>query len=266
MVRIAGDRLAGVHRAVPDVARRRSSARHLRPLRRLLLVGGDQVGVARVAGQQLGVGALVDDPAVARGRRPRRPARSWPCGRRPPRPSPPRRRSRRAGEDPRLDLGVDRGGRVVQHQQPRAGGPARGPARAAAAGRRTGWCRAPRAGCRGPSGSAATKPSAWAVRSAAHTVVVGDVGAERDVAADGVVEEERLLRHERGVLGERAGRQVAQVDAVEQHLARRRGRPAGAAARSSVDLPLAGGADDRDGAARARPRSVRSSQHGGPSA
>ena len=63
-----------------------------------------------------------------------------------------------------------------------------------------------------PSGSAATKPSAWAVRSAAHTVVVGHVGAERDVAAHGVVEEERLLRHQRGVLGElrrrpgRAGR------------------------------------------------------------
>ena len=100
-----------------------------------------------------------------------------------------------------------------------------------------------------PSGRAATKPSAWAVRSASHTVVVGHVGAERDVAAHGVVEQERLLRHQRGVLGQRAGGQVAQVGAVDEHLPlvgvdqpqQQRGQRA---------LAAGGGADHGDRAAR----------------
>ena len=61
-------------------------------------------------------------------------------------------------------------------------------------------------------------------------LVVGDVGAERDVAADGVVEEERGLRHDRDGRGQLARGQVAQVDAVEQDPALGRGRPAGSAA------------------------------------
>ncbi len=79
-------------------------------------------------------------------------------------------------------------------------------------------------------------------------LVVGHVGAERDVAAHGVVEQERLLRHQRDVLGERAGREVAQVVPVEQHLPvdrvdepqQQRGQRALAAGR---------GADHGDGAA-----------------
>ena len=67
-----------------------------------------------------------------------------------------------------------------------------------------------------PSGSAATKPSACASRSAAHTASSSIVGAQRDVAAHGVVEQERLLRHDGRDGRDPAARHLAQVDPVEQ--------------------------------------------------
>ena len=74
-------------------------------------------------------------------------------------------------------------------------------------------------------------------------VVVLDT--EGDVAADGVVEHEGLLRHERGDVADAATAHLAQVDAVDEHRAR-----------VGVDEPhdevgqrrlaAAGGSDDRD--------------------
>ncbi len=79
---------------------------------------------------------------------------------------------RRAGASPRGCGPRPRGRPPRSRRRGRAGaaaGPAPGPARAAGAGRRRGWCPAPPAGCRGRRGSAATNPSAWAVRRASHT-------------------------------------------------------------------------------------------------
>ena len=104
------------------------------------------------------------------------------------------------------------------------------------------------------------EPGVEAVRQRGHEPVglgdaqrlphlgVGDVGAEGDVAADGVVEEERRLRHERDVLGQLAGSEVAQVDAVDQDPAPvgvdQPGQQGGQRA-----LARRGGADDGHGAA-----------------
>ncbi len=50
-----------------------------------------------------------------------------------------------------------------------------------------------------------------------HGVVVVDGGAEGDVAAHRVVEQERVLRHQRGLPGHGPHGQVADVDAVQPH-------------------------------------------------
>jgi hypothetical protein len=50
---------------------------------------------------------------------------------------------------------------------------------------------------------------------APHRVVV-DVGSQGDVAAHGVVEQERLLRHDRGTRRDAAGAELTQVDLVEE--------------------------------------------------
>ena len=99
----------------------------------------------------------------------------------------------------RLDRGVDRAGGVVEHQQP-------GPADDGAGQRE------PLPLAAGQRGAALADQGVEPVgqrgdeavglrprRSAAQTSLVGDVGAERDVAAHGVVEEERALGDERGL-------------------------------------------------------------------
>ena len=79
-------------------------------------------------------------------------------------------------------------------------------------------------------------------------LLVGHVGPEGDVAADGVVEEERLLGHEGGVLGQLARGEVAQVLTVD------RDAPAVGVDEAEQQggqgaLAGGGGADERDGAA-----------------
>ena len=84
-------------------------------------------------------------------------------------------------------------------------------------------------------------------------LLVGDVGAQRDVAAHGVVEEERGLRHHRDRVGQLAAAEVAQVDAVDPDRAAvgvdQPGQQVGEGA-----LAGGGGADEGDRAARARRR------------
>ena len=157
-----------------------------------LLVGVDQAGRRRAARQQLRMGAAVGDSAVlevddlvgqpdgglAVGDHDQgRSTRAAPQG----------------AEDPGLDLGVDRRGRVVEDQQPRAADqrPGQRDALPLASGQR---------------GAAFAEPGVEALGQRGHEAVglcgaqrrpdlrVADVGAERDVAADGVVEEEGRLR------------------------------------------------------------------------
>jgi hypothetical protein len=86
--------------------------------------------------------------------------------------------------------------------------------------------------------------------------------AERDVVANGVLEHEGLLRHERGHLGDAAVAHRAQVDVVEQHLtgvgvdqAQQQvgeGRLAGAGRAHESDRRAGGHRDARDVADRRR--------------
>ena len=130
------------------------------------------------------------------------------------------------GEDPGLDLGVDRGRGVVEDQQPRPAdqGPGqRDPLPLAAGQRRAALAE------RGvePVGQRGDEAVGLGGAQRRPDLLVGDVGAEGDVAADGVVEEERGLADDRDRAGELAAGQVAQVDAVDPDAAARRGRPAG---------------------------------------
>ena len=180
-----------------------------------LLVGGDQVGVARHGRQQLGVGAPGDHPAVL--------------------------------EVDHLVGQRDGGPPVGDHQDRRAGVAGRAaPARMAASTRgstalvassstssrgRPASARArvsrwrcppesevPRSptAVSSPSGSAATKPSACGQPQRRPDVVVVDARpVEGDVGPDRVVEDERHLRHQRDGVGQRAGGQRPHVGAVE---------------------------------------------------
>ena len=194
------------------------------------LVGVDQGGVGRVAVEQLLVGARGPRCVRRRGRAPRRPARWSPCGRRSRAAS-----SRcRAGAWRRGSGPPPRGRRPRSRRRGRAGaaaGPAHGPARAAGAGRRRGWSPAPPAGCRGPRGSAATNPSAWAVRRASQT-------SSSEMSAPRVTLPRTVSSNRNALCGTSEtcaaswpGREVAQVLAVDPDGARPAGRPAGSPAR-----------------------------------
>ena len=153
------------------------------------------------------------------------------------------------GEDARLDLRVDRGGGVVEDQQPRTAYEGAGE-------------REPLALATGERGAALAQLGVDAVGQGGDEAVglggaqrgphvgVGDVGAERDVAPDGVVEHEGRLGHERHVAGQRALAEALEVVPVDADPARvgvdQPGHQAGQRA-------LAGGrgADQRDGAPRA---------------
>ncbi len=63
-----------------------------------------------------------------------------------------------------------------------------------------------------PSGSSVTNSAAWLIASASSSTVPS-IRAEREVAADRVVEEEGALRHERRGAGQLPWSQLAQVDA-----------------------------------------------------
>ena len=221
-----------------------------RVARRVLavLVGVDQPGVRRAAGQQLGVGAAVDDPAALEvhhlvGQRDRGLAVGDHDQRRVGAPCVAER-----GEDARLDLGVDRRGGVVEDQQPRPADQRAGqrdplPLAAGERGAALAQLGVEPVGERGDEavglGGAQRRPH----------LLVGHVRAEGDVAADVVVEEERRLRHQRRDPGQLAAVEVAQVDAVEQDPAAV-GVDQPGQQRGERALAGRGGADDRDGAAR----------------
>ncbi len=153
-----------------------------------------------------------------------------------------------AGQDPGLDLRVHRRRRVVEDQQPRPAhqGTGQGDALALAAGE---------------GRAALAQRGVQAVGERRHEAVglgraqrrpdvgVGHVGAQGDVAAHGVVEEERRLGDDRDRLGQAAAAQVAQVDAVHEDPAgigvHEAGEQVGEGALAGRRRP-----DDRDRAAR----------------
>src|SRR4051812_4825900 len=184
------------------------------------LVGVDQRGVGGIALQELLVGAPVDDAALVEeehlvGQRDRRLAVGDQQHGGVTAPLAHRR------QDPRLHLGVDGRGGVVEHEQARSAddGPGQRQTLALAAGQ---------------GGAALPEPAVEAARQGGHEavglgrpegrphLVVRDLRTQGHVAAHGVVEEERALRDQRDVLGELASWQVAQVVAVDQDRAGQR--------------------------------------------
>ena len=211
-----------------------ASASSAAPLGLGPLVGGDQVGVAGHAGQQLGVRAAGDDPAVLEvdhlvGERDGGP----PVGHRPG-STRPRRPSRSPARIAASTRGSTRAGRVVEHQQPGPAGqrPGQGEPLPLAAGQR-GAALADRVSS--PSGSAATNPSAWASRSAAqHRSSSTPARSERRCCRarcrrrrTAPAAPARPCRPAPAAVSSRS------VDAVEQRPRRRPGRPAGRPARRS---------------------------------
>ena len=195
----------------------------------LVLVRVDQAGVRRAARQQLVVGAAVRDPAVLEvhdlvGQRDGRLAVGddhqgrvvlrVPEGR----------------KDALLDLGVDGRRGVVEDQQPRPADQGAGQ-------------RDPLSLPAGEGGAPLAEPGVEPPRERGHEAVglgrpqrgphllVGDVGAQGDVAADVVVEQERGLRHEGDRRRQLALGELAQVDPVDAGSGPRRGRRAGSAVR-----------------------------------
>ena len=123
--------------------------------------------------------------------------------------------------DQRLGVDVERREGVVEHQHPRLRRARRGPARGAAAGRRRAPCPARRSGCRGPrAGRGRSRPGRRRAPSAiSSSVALGP--AQGEVLAGAHREQRRLLerrRHQRAQVGEV---EVADVDAVDGHPARR---------------------------------------------
>ena len=214
-----------------------------------LLVRGDQVGVARHGGQQLARGCRARPPGRARGRPPRRRARSWPAGRR--RPGSTRRRRGRAATARmrRLDPRVDRAGRVVEDQQPRP------------AGQRAGQGE-PLALPAGQRGAALADRRCPARRAAAPTNAVGLGQAQRRPAP-------RRRRRRSGpsatlprtvssktngtcgtsatVAGERGRGQLAAASTPSSATVPAAGSTRRAASEAIVDLPEPVGADQGDG-------------------
>ncbi len=175
-------------------------------------------------------------PGRARGRRPRRRARSSPSGTRRRRRSCPRRPSAGPGGSAPRPAGRPRRSR----RRGRAGavaGRAHGRAPAAAAARRTATRHAPRPGCRGRAAARRRSRRRAPAASAAHTCSSSRLAHEVDVAADGVVEDEGALRHEGGGRRDRATAQGTHVDPVEQHPAGAPGRRAGREARPGSTCP-----------------------------
>ena len=194
-----------------------------------VLVGVDQAGVRRAAGEQLLVGAAVSDPAVLEvhdlvGERDGGLAVGDDDQRRVV------VRVAERGQDPLLDLGVHRRRGVVEDQQPR-------PARQRAGQRdplplpaRERGAPLPELGVQ-PARERGDEAVGLGRPQCGPHLVVGDVGAEGDVAADVVVEEERGLRHQRD-----RGRQLALARARAGRPRRPGsgpgpGRPAGSAGR-----------------------------------
>ena len=261
------DVLAGVHPGAGGGVAGRGGGAHWAPPALLgrggppalvvgrLLVGVDEAGVVGAAAQELAVGAAVGDPALVevhhlvgeadgglavgdddQGRV------GGPLA--------------QGGEDARLDLGVHRGRGVVEDQQARAPhqGAGQRDALALAAGER----RAPLPQL-GVQAVAERGDEAVGLRVAQRGPhhVVGDVGAEGDVAADGVVEEERRLRDQGHGPGELAARQVAQVDPVDADRLPRRGRRDGSAGWSGCSCRTRSGRPARPCGPAGRRRSRR---------
>ena len=90
-----------------------------------------------------------------------------------------------------------------------------------------------------PCGSAGHEPVGLGGPQRLPDLVVADVGAERDVAAHGVVEEERRLRHQRDVPGQLAAARGRAGRCRRAGSRRRPGRPAGSPARSACSCRTA---------------------------
>jgi hypothetical protein len=121
-------------------------------------------------------------------------------------------------QDALLHLGVDRRGRVVEDQQPRPAHQRPGQGDALPLATRQGRAPLPQLGVEATGEGGHEAVGLGGAQGRPH-LVVGHVGSQRDVAAHGVVEEERRLRNHRHRLRQRTVREVAQVDAVEAHRA-----------------------------------------------
>src|SRR5690606_11839596 len=152
------------------------------------------------------------------------------------------------GEDLRFDLGVDGAGGVVEDEQAGVAGEGAGEGD-------------PLALAAGEAGAALAEFGVQAVLEVADELVgpgggqslpdagvVDALAVERDVGADGVVEDEGNLLDQRGGGGEGGGGEFAQVDAVEPDRAPGGvDEPGGQVGQGR--LARAGGADERDGLA-----------------
>ena len=170
-----------------------------------------------------------------------------------------RPRGAQGGEDARLHLGVDGGGRVVEHEQPRT--PHQRPGERQALPLTAGQRRAalPQLGVEAGGQAPHEVRGLGGLERRPHLGVL-DVEAERDVAPHRVVEEERRLRDDRDRVRERAVLQVAQVGAVHPQ---RPGLGIDQTGEQRGERALAGGRgpDDGDGAARLD-READVAQHG----
>ena len=134
-------------------------------VRHLLLSRRTSDGGTPRCRQQFVVGADRGDRGRRTAARRGRPAARWTAGA--PRPARwLRQHLAQRGLHQGLGVHVQRGQRVVEHQERRAARPPRGPARAAAAGRRTASAPARRPGCPGPA-AAVRRSRHWATCSAA---------------------------------------------------------------------------------------------------
>ena len=218
----------------------------------LLLVGVDQVGVRRAAHQQLGVRPAVDDPAVGEvddlvGQ----PDGGLAVGDDDQGGVGAVGGAAQRAQDPGLDLRVDRRGGVVEDQQPRPADQRPGQGDPLPLAARERGAALPQLGVE-RVGQGGDEAVALGGAQGCPDVLVGDVGAEGYVVADGVVEEERGLADHGHRAGQLAVRQVAQVGAVDLDRS-----PVGVdesgQQRGERALARGGGADQRDGAARVDP-------------
>src|SRR5690606_6574552 len=156
------------------------------------------------------------------------------------------RRRAEAGEDLLLDDGVDGARRVVEDEQARAAHERAGDGEALALAAREGRAALPHprvepGGQRPDEVGGAGGLEGLPRGLGAHRALV----VERDVAADGVVEDERRLTDERDGRGAGRARELARVDAVEEDATRRRVEEAGDDVRQGR-LAGARGSDEGD--------------------
>ena len=146
-------------------------------------------------GEHLVVGCRGRRPGRGRGRRSRRRGRSSRARWAMITVVRPRIASRRPSADPRLGRGVDRGGRVVEDQDPRIDDERARDREPLALAARERDRRARRSPSRSPRGSRSMNSCACASRAASLDLLVGRLrAAEGEVVADGGREEERILR------------------------------------------------------------------------